>query len=70
MLDCNLYDNSAWIKCGLDDVDVSGQSVGMGQQIDIKSKNKTNRLFLSIEEKRLLSESEFEQIAKEVLGQS
>ena len=37
MLDCNLYDNSAWIKCGLDDVDVSGQSVGMGQQIDIKS---------------------------------
>ena len=37
MLDCNLYDNSPWIKCGLDDVDVSGQSVGMGQQIDIKS---------------------------------
>tara|TARA_B100000575_G_scaffold191104_1_gene154191 strand:- start:3736 stop:22587 length:18852 start_codon:yes stop_codon:yes gene_type:complete len=37
MLDCNLYNNSPWIKCGLDDVDVSGQSVGMGQQIDIKS---------------------------------
>ena len=37
MLDCNLYNNTPWIKCGLDDVDVSGQSVGMGQQIDIKS---------------------------------
>ena len=35
MLDCNLYDNSAWIKCGLDDVDVSGQSVGMGQQLSL-----------------------------------
>jgi len=36
MLDTNLL-GSPWIKCGLDDVDVSGNSVGMGRQIDIKS---------------------------------